>query len=228
MKARNSLSSPPVVHYYPVLLNLTGKKAVVVGGGRIAERKVLSLVKASANITVVSPSLTSRLLTEKKEKRIDHLPRPYKKGDLKGAFLVIAATNLPEVNQRVAKDASCLVNVVDVPRECNFIAPSVVRKGPLTIAISTSGTSPACSRAIRMELEKAYGREFSDYLMFVKKIREKAMAKFEDKDRRELFLKELASGDVLNTLREEGIIKVRQIVMERLKKAIAGQQIKRA
>lgn len=199
------------MNYYPVFLNLKGKKAVVVGGGKVAERKILSLIKASADITVISPHLTGRLLKEKTKHRIRHIARNYRTNDLKGAFLVIAATDSPEINSLVAKNAPALVNVVDVPSQCNFIAPSVVKRGALTLAISTSGISPALSKAIRKELERLYGPKFSDYLNFVKKLREKAMVGIKDKKKREKFLKGLASEKILKTLRKkrfEGIEKI--------------------
>ena len=204
--------------YYPVFLNLNGKKAVVVGGGRVAERKVLSLLSAGADITVISPSLTGRLKRALSGGRIRHLARVYRKNDLKGAFLVIAATDSPETNRRVSVDAPSLVNVVDVPAECNFITPSVVRRGPLLLAISTSGTSPALAKTLREELQKSYGPELSEYLKFLKGIRTKAMTAIPQKDKREDFLKGLASEEILALLRTKGFDAVRKIGMGRLGK----------
>lgn len=205
--------------YYPIFLNLKGKRCVVVGGGKVAERKVLSLLKAKANITVISPKLTKRLGKEKTKGNIKHLPREYKRGDLKGAFLVIAATSSAAVNTKVARDAreiheSPLLNVVDAPSECNFIAPSTVQRGPLTIAISTSGTSPAVAKAIRKELERLYGPEFAKYLRFFKKIRTKAMKEIQDKKERENFLKELASEGRIKMLREKGFQEARRVALD--------------
>ena len=95
--------------------------------------------------------------------------RRYKKGDLKNAFIVIAATDSAETNKKISEDAPYLVNVVDKPLRCNFIVPSVVRRGPLTIAVSTSGISPSLARTIRKELEGRYGREFVKHLNYIKK-----------------------------------------------------------
>lgn len=206
------------MNYYPAFLDLRGKRAVVVGGGRIAERKILSLIEAGADVTVVSPSLTERLRQAKDEGLISHLSRSYRKGDSRGSFLVIAATDSEETNSRVAGDAPALLNVVDVPSKCNFIAPSVVRRGPLLIAVSTSGTSPALSRYIRKELEVKYGREFSQYLRFVRKMRSKALSEIENRPDRTKFLKGLASETTLRTLREEGLAAVK----ERIIRAFAG------
>lgn len=206
------------MNYYPAFLNLTGRKAVVVGGGKVAQRKVSALISSGADITLISPSLTKELRKSLTAGMIRHIPRQYRTGDLKGAFLVIAATDSAETNRRVSKDAPALVNVVDVPEECNFIAPSVVKRGHLVIAISTGGASPAFSRAIRQELQLLYGSEFSGYLKFVKEIRRKAMTAVPEKGRRERFLKGLASGEILATLRAKGIGAAKKVVTDRLKK----------
>jgi precorrin-2 dehydrogenase/sirohydrochlorin ferrochelatase len=208
------------VDYYPVFLNLNGRKAVVVGGGKVARRKVGSLLAAGADVTVISPSLTAELRKTFSGGRIRYIPREYRKNDLKGAFLVVAATDSPEINRQVSKDAPALVNVVDVPAECNFIAPSVVRRGQLLIAISTGGASPAFSRAIREELEKSYGPGFSEYLKFVKKIRAKAMAVIPPGNKRERFLKGLASKEILAMLRNRGVEAAKKIVLARLAKLL--------
>ena len=203
------------MNYYPAFINLQGKRVVVVGGGKVAERKVLTLINAGAAITVISPLLTKRLWKEKEAGHIRHLPRTYRKGDLKDSFMVIAATDSPEVNSRIAGDAPGLLNVVDVPSECNFIAPSVVKRGPLVFAISTGGTSPAFAKAVRKDIEKSYGKVFSGYLGFVKALRSRAMQEIVDKAAREKFLKSLASGDILDTLRTKGLNVVKQSVMAR-------------
>ena len=150
-----------------------------------------------------------------------HLPRTYRKGDLKDSFMTIAATDSPEVNTRVAEDAPGLLNVVDVPSECNFIAPSVVKRGPLVLAISTGGTSPAFAKAVRKEIEKLYGKVFADYLGFVKTLRSRAMKEIADKASREKFLKSLASGGVLDTLRTKGLNAVKKSVMLRFSRLAA-------
>jgi precorrin-2 dehydrogenase/sirohydrochlorin ferrochelatase len=215
------------VAYYPVFLNLKGKKAVVVGGGKVAERKVLSLLKSGAEVTVISPFLTVRLAREKSRESIRHLARRYRNNDLKGAFIVVAATDSPETNRTIASDAPALVNVVDVPSECNFIAPSIVKRGPLTIAISTGGISPAMSKALRKELEGLYGSRFSDYLGFVKRIRTKAMAEIDDRKKRETLLKGLASEEILEMLRIKGLTAVKDAVADRLKKSTARERRKK-
>jgi len=192
------------VLYYPVYLNLQKRKAVVIGGGRVAERKVKSLLKAGASVTVISPELTGGLLRLREKGSIRHHERAYRKGDLGNALVVIAATDSEAVNTKIAREAPALVNVVDVPKLCNFIAPSVVQRGPLNIAISTSGASPALSRSIRRELELLYGPGIALYLAFVGKIRARALREIQDRKRREAFLKRLGSAGMLGLLRKKG------------------------
>jgi len=206
------------VKYYPAYLNLQGKKTVIVGGGNVAERKVITLLKSGAAVTVISPTLTNRLLKEKERGSIIHIERNYRKGDLRGSFLVIAATDMPTLNSRIATEAPSLVNVVDVPKECTFIAPSVVQRGPLTIAISTGGASPAFAKTIRKELEKAIGPEVGEYLKFVSSLRRKVLAFISDKKKRERFLKDLASEKTLHRLRKKGMQALKKSAEEQLEK----------
>ena len=204
--------------YYPAFLNLEDKKTVVVGGGKVAERKILGLLNAQAEVTVVSPVITKRLEKEEQKGRIRHICRKYRKGDLKNAFLVIAATDSEETNEKVSRDAPCLVNVVDTPKFCNFIVPSILQRGPLTIAISTGGISPAFARSLRKDLEKMYGRELSDYLMSLQRIRAQAMAAIPDKKKRTRFLKAVASENMLKLLKGKGCSEARKVTEDLLKK----------
>lgn len=150
--------------YYPISLDLKGKRCVVVGGGTIAERKIDSLLIFSAsNPVVISPGLTSMLEDYVLKERISHIKRGYKKGDLEGAFLVIVATDDSEVNQAVASEAferGILVNVVDCPRLCNFILPAFIKREHLTIAVSTGGQSPALARRIKTHLARLYEEDY--------------------------------------------------------------------
>jgi precorrin-2 dehydrogenase/sirohydrochlorin ferrochelatase len=210
------------VKYYPAFLNVSGKNVVVVGGGTIAERKVLGLIRAGACVTVISPTLTRRLFREKEKNTIRHVARQYRKGDLTGSLLTIAATNIPAVNSRVAREAASLVNVVDVPAECTFIAPSVVRRGPLTIAISTGGASPAFSKTIRKALEKAIGPDVGEYLSFMVSMRKRALTGICDRKKRERFLKELASEKVLHLLQTKGVADMKKSAEDRLRRLMAS------
>lgn len=206
------MSRPQTVDYYPAFLDLKGKKAVVVGGGKVAERKVAALLKAGAEVTVVSPSLTPRLERLKTADRILHICRPFCPADLSKSFLTIAATDSNELNERIGRMAPGLVNVVDLPEAGNFIVPSSVSRGPLSFAVSTCGVSPALSKTVRQELETLYGPEFGPYLAFLKTLRAKALKMIGDRQERERFLRAVASPEVLLMLRTGGLASVRSFL----------------
>ena len=150
--------------YYPVFLNVKGRKCAVIGGGQVALRKVTTLLEDGARVTVISPELCPELVSLAEKKEIIVLNREYRKGDLKGAFVAIAATDSSIINRQVAAEArekSVLVNVVDDAGYSDFIAPSIVRRGDITIAISTSGQSPALARKLRTKIEKEFGEEYA-------------------------------------------------------------------
>jgi len=149
--------------YYPVFLNVKGRRCAVIGGGEVALRKVITLLKDGAKVTVISPELCLELASLAKEKKIKYAAREYKSGDLKGVFVAIAATDNSIINRRVAAEArkqAALVNVVDDAGESDFIAPAIIRRGEITIAISTSGQSPALARKLRVKLENEFGEEY--------------------------------------------------------------------
>ncbi len=209
-----------MTNYYPAFINLCGKQCVVVGGGKVAERKVLTLLDSGAAVKVISPALTDVLEKQKDKGRIRHIRRNYRSGDLKGAFLVIAATSDERINRKVSDDAPCLVNVVDKPEMANFIVPSVVNRGPMTIAVSTSGASPAIARAVRKELELLYNKDFGQFLDFLKKLRKRAIKEITDKKARERFLKGVASKEVLSILRGKGFKEAKEKVINKIQGSI--------
>ena len=160
--------------YYPIMLKVEGRPCLVVGGGAVAERKAVSLLEAGARVRVVAPRFTRRLQTLGREGALELATREYQGDDLNGVALVISAASRREVNARVAREAGergLLVNVVDSPRECSFIVPSVVRRGGLILAISTSGLSPALARYLREELEQEFGEEFGPLLEILAELR---------------------------------------------------------
>ncbi len=149
--------------FYPICLDLEAKPCIVVGGGRVAERKVIGLLSCSAQVSVISPMLSEELLKQHASGNIRWIEREYRKGDLARAFLVIAATDDEETQRQVYEEAAAgniLLNVADVPKRCNFILPATAKQGDLAISVSTAGKSPALARKIRMELEKRYGPEY--------------------------------------------------------------------
>ena len=142
--------------YYPAFLDLRDRLCVIIGGGQIAEGKIASLLECGAKIKMISPEVTTQVQGMADAGILRLEKRKYEQGDLDGAFIAIAATNDNSVNREIAEEAekrNVLLNVVDVTHLCTFIAPSVVKKGEVTVAISTSGLSPALARKLREELE---------------------------------------------------------------------------
>ena len=145
---------------YPIFLNLDGKRCVVVGGGAVANRKARKLLQARARVVVISPEVRPELASMTVEVR----RRPYREGDLEGAFLAFAATDRREVNAAVVREArqrDIPVNVADEPSEGDFALPSTLRRGQLQGAVSTGGASPGLAQRIRRELEEAFGYEWA-------------------------------------------------------------------
>jgi siroheme synthase-like protein len=142
--------------YYPVFLDLEDRACLVVGGGPVAERKVESLLAVGARVTVVSPTVTARLAARAAAGRIAHRARAYRAGDLAGVRIVFVAADADAVTRAVvtaARARGVWVNAADEPARCDFILPSVIRRGHLAVAVSTGGASPAAARAVRRELE---------------------------------------------------------------------------
>jgi len=205
------------MEYYPVYLDLRGQRCTVIGGGRVAERKIKGLLRADAEVTVISPDLTPGLQKLSDSGEIKHKKRRFRKGDTKGALLVIAATSDEEVNRRVYEEAQGLINSVDMPQYCNFIVPSVVHKGPLKIAISSSGISPAVSRTLRKELEGYIPDELAGYLRALKKVRERVKREFADEpEKRTRLLKMIGDREVLDIMRDRGVDRAMEYIRELL------------
>lgn len=159
---------------YPISLDLEGRACVVFGGGEIAEPKVLSLLEASAAVTVVSPSLTPELRERARRGDFVHIDRTYLPGDLEGVSLAIAATGDTAVNARIFEEAErrrVLLNAVDDVKHCHFAAPSVIRRGDLAIAISTAGKAPALAKRLRVELEERFGPEHGELVDLLAEVR---------------------------------------------------------
>ena len=159
---------------YPVNLRIAGRKCLVAGGGPVAERKAASLLEAGAEVLLVSPEVTANLSSWAAAGRLRHHAKPFEKKDVQDCFLVICATDSPQVNEFAAaeaKAAGALVNVADEPELCDFILPARLRRGSLSITVSTGGRSPALARKLRDELGELYGPEYETYLEIVGRIR---------------------------------------------------------
>ena len=162
------------MEYYPVFLNISGKKCVVVGGGEVALRKVRMLLECGGKVAVVSPMPHLEMVKLSEEGAIHLVRRDYEAGDLKDAVLAVAGTNVKEINRRVVEEAKkegVLLNVVDDPEQSDYIVPSLFRRGDLTIGVSTGGTSPALARKIRRRLEQDIGEEYASLLSLIGEVR---------------------------------------------------------
>jgi len=189
--------------YFPIFLDLKGKLCAVVGGGRVAERKVRTLLKAGARVKVISPELTEPLSRLKTQAKILGEVRPFQAGDLRGAFLAIAATDDRKTNEKVYRQAlrkMIPVNVVDDPVHSSFIVPSIVQRGDLVVAISTSGQSPALARTLRQKFEKEIGPEYALALEFMGQARRKILSLSMGTAQKQRILRRLAAEDFLSLI----------------------------
>ena len=200
--------------YYPIFLDVEGKPCLVVGGGPTAERKVEALLECGASVRVIASSVGERLRALDRAGRIVCVERAFEPGDTAGMVVVIAATDDRTTNERIAAEArrsGILCNVVDAPDLCSFIVPSVVRRGALTIAVSTGGNSPALARKIREELEEEFGEEYGELLELLGSLRRTMQARFPDDPRkRGRLFHRLVRSDVLDLLREGKRAEARQ------------------
>jgi precorrin-2 dehydrogenase/sirohydrochlorin ferrochelatase len=160
--------------YYPVFLNLAGRRCTVVGGGTVGERKVEGLLESGANVTIISPRLTERLESLVKDGAVRHVAREYRTGDLVDTDLAFATTDDGALNARIYADArekGIWINAADDPSHCDFILPAVIRRGELIVGVSTGGASPALTRAIREDLEEYFTEDFEQLVQVAAEVR---------------------------------------------------------
>lgn len=203
------------MEYYPIFLNLKGKKCLVIGGGKVAERKVVALSRCEANIYVVSPVITTRLEDLSDCKQIFYRKGNYHINDLEDAFLVISATDDDKINSTVANDCmsrNIMVNVVDDPARCSFFVPSVVHRGSLKLAISTGGKSPHLAKAIRKMLEKIFVPQFEEFVDFLGSVRKQVLERVTDPSRRKQILTNLVDEETLDMVKQGDIDKAKERV----------------
>jgi precorrin-2 dehydrogenase/sirohydrochlorin ferrochelatase len=164
--------------YYPVNLKIENRKCLVVGGGPVAFRKTKMLLDCGAEVTVVSMNFCDDFQQIADTSSVSLVQRIYFPSDLDGKFLVIGATDDSELNRRISEDAeqkNMLCNIADVPEICNFILPSVIRRGDLVVSVSTSGKSPAFAKHLRKDLENNFGDEYARFLELMGAIRKKLL-----------------------------------------------------
>lgn len=181
--------------YYPVTLRLAGKKIVVIGGGKVAERKIIGLIGAQADITVVSPQVSPEIIKLAEAGSIVWLEKPFSIEDIKEAFMIFAATNNRELNRAIkeAAEAFQLVTIADDPEGSDFQVPAKIQRGRLIIAVSTGGASPTLARKIRDQLKQEFDEQYDDYLEFLFAARQKILIEVVDPSIKRKLLTEIVS-----------------------------------
>lgn len=189
--------------FLPIFMNVKGQNCLVIGGGKVASRKVFMLLRAGAAVSVVSPELCQDLTIRKNEGEISHIDRSFEDADLEGCKVVIAATDDNTVNRHVselAKSKGIPVNVVDAPDLCSFIVPSIIDRNPVQIAISTGGASPVLARLLRSRLETFIPAAYGRLATLVESFREKVKTKFSNTDEIRTFWEGILEGPVADNL----------------------------
>lgn len=216
---------------YPIYLNrLDEKKTVLVGGDHEAERKAGELLDRNAKLTVISPKISEKMLNWADKNRFEWIPRAYREGDLRDAFMVIVAEFTGDENQRIYREAEqrgILVNVMDDIPHCNFAFGSIVKRGPLTISISTSGAAPALAVRLRQRFEEEFGEEYDFFLNLMQQLREPMSRSFPDFEQRKALWYELIDSDALELIRrnetEKALERITEIVGVKVVEGIAGE-----
>ncbi len=205
------------MRYYPVNLDIQNRKCLVVGGGSVSTRKVMTLLECGAIITVVSPDVSEELLELAEKKMIELKKRHYEASDINGIFLVIGATDNEELNWQINKDAELqykLCNIADRPEACNFILPSIVNRGNLVIAVSTSGKSPAFAKKMRQDLEKQFGEEYDKFLQLMGAIRKKALSEKHEPEAHKHLFEQLINRGLVDMVRNHDEEKINSLLLE--------------
>ena len=192
--------------YYPIYLDIKNRNCLVIGGGSVGTRKVLTLLACGAKVTVVSNAATDKLKELSSNGMITLKERPFQTTDLDDRFLVFGATDNQELNFKIHAEAErrgLLCNIADRPKVCNFILPSIVNRGDLIIAISTSGKSPAFAKTLRKHLEKEFGDEYADFLNLMGVIRKKLLSEKHEPEAHKHLFEQLIAANLIEMIREQ-------------------------
>lgn len=190
-------------HLFPICLNLQDKTCLVVGGGRVAERKIASLIDYGARVRVVSNNITARIEQWQRDERVQVSIRGFSEEDLEGVFLVFIATDNREINStisRICRSRGILANVVDDPELCDFLIPSVLRRGSLLLAVSTEGKSPAYARKLRRELEDIITPSHGELVDLLGEVRTYLHSQVPDINIRKQIIESIVYSDILNLI----------------------------
>lgn len=189
--------------YYPIFVDLENKPVLVIGGGNVAYRKVMTLLDHRAIVHIISPQILPELKALVDSKRCFWSEKEYDREDIKDAAIIFSCTEKDEVNSAVSQDAHKLhrlINVVDDPEKCSFIVPSIMQQGDLKIAVSTGGSSPIVARQIRKQLESQYDQSYAEYLSLLRGWRNKVKADL-SLAQKQLFWDKVTDGEVLELVK---------------------------
>ncbi len=211
--------------YYPVFLNVAERPCAVIGGGEIAARKAEHLIEVGAAVTVVSPQAVAAIVSLAADGRIEWRRRGYRSGDLEGAFLAYAATDDDQLHAVIAADARAAgvpLNVVDRPQWCDFIVPSIARRGDLVVAVSTSGQSPAMARRVRQDIEAMLAPEYEEAIALFAGLRRHLVGRGWSFERRREIFERLLQSDLLTSLRRDDRSEIDRLLVEHTGEAITA------
>jgi precorrin-2 dehydrogenase/sirohydrochlorin ferrochelatase len=191
---------------FPIFVKLEGKKCVVVGAGNIAAAKARGLLRSGARVVVIGPDATKWVKAQARARKLTWQPREFARKDVEDAFLVVAATDSSATNEAVFRASvkrRVLCNVVDDPDHCDFYYPAIVRRGPLQIAISTGGRSPALARRLRIELARLFGPEYGGWVEHVGDVRKRILRQHPAGYTRQKLMDQIASRKSLERWKRE-------------------------
>jgi precorrin-2 dehydrogenase/sirohydrochlorin ferrochelatase len=213
--------------YYPIFLDIQNKDCLVVGGGPVGVRKAVTLGKCGANVKIISDRFSVRF-DELEKLSICFEQKGYEKKDIKGMFLVFAATNNSDLNQQIKKDASLyniLCNVADKPDNSDFLLPSIVDRGDLVVAVSTSGSSPAMAKRVRQDLEQRFGPEYAKLLQLMGNIRKTLLLSGHNPDENKAIFYTLIDKGILEMIKANDKIKINKVLCDVLGKEFIYQDL---
>jgi precorrin-2 dehydrogenase/sirohydrochlorin ferrochelatase len=205
------------MRYYPVHLDIQNRNCLVVGGGSVGTRKVITLLDCGAHVTVISPRVSDQLRAFAISGSIKLKERSYQSGDLDGMFLVIGATDDEDLNRRISDDAdqlNTLCNIADRPEVCNFILPAIVQRDDLVITISTSGQSPAMAKKLRKTLECQFGEEYGVFLKLMGAIRKKLLSTSHKPEAHKHLFEQLIAADLIGLIQKGTTAEIDDLLFE--------------
>jgi precorrin-2 dehydrogenase/sirohydrochlorin ferrochelatase len=208
-----------VPKYYPVMLDIRDRQAIVVGGNKLAAEKAAALAASGARVNVINPKFCSALLNMAERGEVTLLQKSYEPGDLAGAFVVVAVTNDQQLIEAIWQETQQRgqpVNIVDVPRYCSFILPSVLRRGQLTVAVSTEGASPGMAKRIRQQLEEVFPRTYGAYVDLAALARTYLRRHGVAYETRDAFMQDFMASSILNLLEANEVTQALTVTVELL------------